>query len=148
MKPTLASLFPGASQECHNRNPQLSLAKAKKTPSTATRDAIRAILNHDETPNQRQISSTKSQPNKTPALGATVQGKTESVQRVTVRFIGYRVRPLDPDNFAGSCKDLLDGLRHAGLISDDSPWQIKLETEQVCVRSYAQEVTVIEIEYP
>jgi hypothetical protein len=80
-----------------------------------------------------------------PALGGPVQRKAKSVPRITVRFVGYRVRPLDPDNFAGSVKDLLDGLRHAGLIPGDEPWKIRLETEQEKVAHYAQEKTVISI---
>lgn len=80
-----------------------------------------------------------------PALGGAVQGKEEGVRRIRVRFTGYRVRPLDPDNFAGSIKDLLDGLRHAALITGDEPWRIILETEQEKVGSYKQERTEIEI---
>lgn len=77
------------------------------------------------------------------ALGSAVQGEAEGAERITVRFVGYRVRPLDPDNFAGSVKDCLDGLRHAQIIHGDEPWRIRLETEQVRVRSYAQEKTEI-----
>ena len=80
-----------------------------------------------------------------PALGTAVSGETQGDERITVRFIGYRVRPLDPDNFAGSVKDLLDGLRHANLISGDEPWRIILETEQVKVSSYKEERTEIQI---
>jgi len=82
-----------------------------------------------------------------PALGRPVQGKEESLRRTTVRFTFHRVRPLDPDNAAGSCKDLLDGLRHAALIPGDEPWRIRLETEQEKVQSYKQEKTVIEVIY-
>lgn len=80
---------------------------------------------------------------KAPALGSSVQRKKEGVPSITVRFVGYRVRPLDPDNFAGSVKDLLDGLRHAQIIPGDEPWRIRLETEQVKVSSYNQEKTEI-----
>jgi len=80
------------------------------------------------------------------ALVPAVPGKTKSVRRITVRFVGYRVKPLDPDNFAGSVKDLLDGLRHSGLIPGDEPWRIILETEQVRVRSLGEEKTIIEID--
>lgn len=82
------------------------------------------------------------------ALGATIQRKTESTQRAVVRFTGYRVRPLDPDNFAGSVKDLLDGLRHAQIISGDEPWRIRLETEQIKVGSYKEERTEVEVWQP
>ena len=68
--------------------------------------------------------------------------------RIRVRFVGRRVRPLDPDNFAGSVKDALDGLRHVGLIDGDEPWRIVLETEQEKVRHREEEETVIIITYP
>lgn len=83
-----------------------------------------------------------------PALGRPIPGEKESVGRVSVRFIGYRVRPLDPDNFAGSVKDCLDFLRHAGLIPGDEPWRIKLETEQEKVASFKEERTEIVLTWP
>ncbi len=96
---------------------------------------------------QRKIQDSEPQHNQTPALDATIQGKTQSVERTRVCFVGFRVRPLDPDNFAGSVKDLLDGLRHAGLIHGDEVWRIALETRQEKVKSYAEERTVIEIKF-
>lgn len=93
-----------------------------------------------------EIPDTKPEHHQTPALGQAIPGETKSVQRARVRFIGYRVTPLDPDNFAGSVKDLLDGLRHAKIIHGDEHWRIKLETEQVKVAHYHEEKTVIEIE--
>lgn len=81
-------------------------------------------------------------------LDQAVRGEEKSLPRVTVRFVGYRVRPLDPDNFAGSVKDLLDGLRHMGAIAGDEPWRIRLETEQEKVGTYEEEKTVIQIIYP
>jgi hypothetical protein len=94
-----------------------------------------------------QLSRAIPQSDQAPALGSAIPGKVQSVPRVTVRFIGYRCRPLDPDNFAGGCKDLLDGLRHAALILGDEPWRINFETRQEKVRSRCEEKTVIEIEY-
>lgn len=94
----------------------------------------------------RAVSHPKSKHLKAPALGATAPRTAPSVQRAVVRFVGFRVRPLDPDNFAGSVKDLLDGLRHAALISGDEPWRIRLETEQVKVPSFKNERTEIVIE--
>jgi len=80
-----------------------------------------------------------------PTLGGAIQGKTEGIRCAAVGFVGYRVRPLDPDNFAGSVKHLLDGLRHAQIISGDEPWRLRLETEQVKVAHFNQEKTVIHI---
>jgi hypothetical protein len=106
-----------------------------------------ASLFPNETPNCSEIPNSQPEHHQAPALGATVQRKAEGFSRAIVRFVGYRVRPLDPDNFAGSCKDLLDGLRHAGLILGDEPWRIVYETTQEKVNSYAQERTLIEIDY-
>ncbi len=94
-----------------------------------------------------EVSNPVPKPDKTATLDSANEGKVSSVRRVRVRFIGHRVRPIDPDNFAGSCKDLLDGLRHAQLIRGDEPWRIIFETAQEKVKSYAEERTVIEIEF-
>jgi len=92
-----------------------------------------------------KVPDSQPQPDKTPALGAAVQGEEKSVLRLTVCFTLFRVQLLDPDNAAGSCKDLLDGLRHAGILSDDTWYQIKLEVDQQRVDHYNEEKTVIEI---
>lgn len=98
------------------------------------------------------LPHTKSQRVTKAALGSPIQGKAESLSsiegRIRVKFIGYRVRPLDPDNFAGSTKNLLDGLRHAGLIHGDEPWKIIFETEQFRVKTFKEEKTEIIIDYP
>lgn len=115
-------------------------------------DAVPAIVPRGESSNENHsrpaVPHSKPKRHKASALGAAIQGEAPSVPRTVVRFIGYRVRPLDPDNFAGGCKDAIDGLRHAGLISGDEPWRMKLETEQVKVSHVADECTVIEIETP
>ena len=86
--------------------------------------------------------------NKAPTLDRANAGETKSVGRPVVRFTGYRIRPCDPDNFAGSCKDLLDCLRHAHLLVGDEPWNIIFQTDQVKVRTRKEERTEIEIIYP
>lgn len=93
----------------------------------------------------RVVSNSKPKRNQATTLDPAASGKTVSLPRTRVRFTGYRVKPLDPDNFAGSVKDLLDGLRHAGLIPGDEPWRIALETEQVRVSHFHEERTVIQI---
>jgi hypothetical protein len=110
--------------------------------------ASQSFIEANETPNRSEIPDSEPQRHQATALGGTVEGKEKGVERTIVRFIGYRVRPLDPDNFAGGCKDLLDGLRHAGLLHGDEPWRIIFETAQEKVKSYAEERTVIEIEIP
>lgn len=102
------------------------------------------LQNNADTPFS-PVQDTKPQRHKAKPLGKTVRREEESLPRITVRFIGYRVRPLDPDNFAGSCKDLLDGLRHAQIIPGDEPWRIRFETEQTKVASFKEERTEIEI---
>ncbi len=104
------------------------------------------VLVENETYTIGQIQDAVTERDQAPALGGPIQGETKGVHRARVRFTGLRVRPLDPDNFAGSCKDLLDGLRHAGLILGDEPWRIIYETTQTKVDHYAQEATLIEIE--
>lgn len=94
------------------------------------------------------IQNPKPERDERPALGATVSGKTEGDGRAIVRFIGYRVRPLDPDNFAGSVKNLLDGLHKAQIISGDEYWRIKLETDQVKVAHKSEERTEVEVILP
>ncbi len=82
------------------------------------------------------------------ALEKMAEGKEKGMGRVILRFIGYRVRPLDPDSFAGSTKDLIDGLRYAHLIRDDNFREIILKTTQVKVASFAEERTEVEITWP
>ncbi len=93
-----------------------------------------------------QIPHPESQRDEAPALDGTDAGKTAGLQRVVVRFTLFRARPLDPDNAAASCKDLLDGCRHAGLLHGDEWWRIEFTTWQKKVRTYAEEKTLIEIE--
>lgn len=82
------------------------------------------------------------------ALERADEGEKESLGRIVVRVTGYRVRPLDPDNFAGGLKALLDGVRHSHLVPDDNFWAIKLETSQVKVAHFSKERTDIEIVWP
>jgi hypothetical protein len=94
---------------------------------------------------RRALPDAQPQCDQAPALVAAVSREDQSVHRTRIRFVGYRTRPLDPDNFAGSVKDLLDGLRHAQLIPGDEAWRIILETEQVKVGHVKDERTEIEI---
>ncbi len=89
------------------------------------------------------LSSAKPERTQANALDGSVSGKAESFQRPTVRFILYRIRLLDRDNYAGSAKDLCDGLRHAALIPGDSEAEISLEVQQVKVSKRSDEKTVI-----
>lgn len=99
-----------------------------------------------------QVPDAKPQRNKAKPLGKATEGKARSLGcvrgRTAVRFTLRRVRPLDPDAAAGSSKDLLDGLRHSKLLSDDNPWEISLTVDQEKVAHYEEEETLIYITYP
>lgn len=117
-------------------------------PNSAAGKFYRSRHPTHENPSRPQIQSTKSERHEAAALDVTNEGETACVQRTVVRFVGYRCRPLDPDNFAGGCKDALDGLRHAGLIPGDEPWRIDFQTSQIRVSSRAEERTEITLEIP
>ncbi len=131
---TLRMMFPRASIDFLAANAVQPILKRKKGKIEAN--------------DHREVSHPVPQHHQTPALDRADEGETSSLGRVAVRFIGYRVRPLDPDNFAGSTKDLLDGCVKAGLLAGDEWWRITLETRQEKVKSYEEEKTTIEIEYP
>jgi hypothetical protein len=114
-----------------------------KTQGRAASDDFNAPPDHHS-----PLPHPEPQPHQAPALGGADGREEAGIPRIVVRFTGFRVRPLDPDNFAGSVKDLLDGLRHAGLLLGDEPWRIRLETEQVRVGTYAEEKTVIDLIFP
>ncbi len=135
MKPDLKTLFPRCSRSFIEANTENSVQV------NVERKKDKYEANH-----HRKIQDSEPQHHKTPALERADEGEKVGNERTRVCFTGFRVKPLDPDNFAGSVKDLLDGLRHAGLILGDEPWRITLETRQEKVKSYAEERTVIEIE--
>lgn len=123
--------------ETHQNDPDHTKTPPKQSKRLKHEDSTDCVL-QDPKPERDQKA----------ALGYANAGKVQSVQRVKVRIVGLRARPLDCDNYAGSTKDMLDGLRHAGLIPDDAPWAITLQTEQVKVAHRKDECTIIEIEYP
>jgi hypothetical protein len=102
-------------------------------------------LSINENQAQGKVQDAKHEHDKTPTLVRRTKRADIGTPGITVRFTGYRVRPCDPDRYAGGIEYLLDGLRHSGLIPDDNPWEIKLETSQVKVRTYREEWTEIEI---
>ena len=127
---------------------EMKLTDFNESTQRRIREALIAdCVQREKAKADREVPHTITERDEAPALGGAVQGEAQSDARVTVRFVGYRVRPLDPDNFAGSVKDLLDGLRHAGLLHGDEPWRIKLETEQVRVASFKEERTEIVLNF-
>jgi len=145
---SLSSIFPNASKSFFGANPQLPPIKRWENAVRGNLGSRKGKSKDNETPNRSEIPNSELECHQTPALDSADAGEEKSLHRTVVRFIGYRVRPLDPDNFAGGCKDLLDGLRHAGIIQGDEPWRIIFETTQEKVKTYAEERTVIEIETP
>lgn len=95
-----------------------------------------------------QVQNPKPKRNKKAAFQGPDQGKAPSLPRITIRITGFRVQPLDPDNFSGSCKDLIDGLRHAGLIFGDEWDKIIYIPDQRKVAHKIDERTEVEIIYP
>jgi hypothetical protein len=78
-------------------------------------------------------------------LVALRKGEETRSQRTHLRITRYSCRPLDCDNYAGGCKPIIDQLRYAKLIRDDSPEDIEVEFKQVKVKTKTQERTEIEI---
>ncbi len=77
---------------------------------------------------------------------STDQIEARHPRRYVVRFTSHRVQLLDEDNLC--VKYVCDGLRHAGIIPDDSPDQAHIEVAQVKVAHKADEKTVIEVFAP
>lgn len=91
------------------------------------------------------LQDSKPKRNEKAALDKAVCRETKSLPRSKVVFTLFRVRSLDPDNAAGSCKDLLDGVRHAGLLLGDEAWRIEFSVLQEKVNHFDEERTIIEI---
>ena len=77
---------------------------------------------------------------------ATVQRKKETPKRRVLRIISYRTRTCDTDNLCP--KWIVDALRYARIIQDDSPEHIELQMRQEKVGRKTEECTKIEIEIP
>jgi len=103
------------------------------------------LPNNDNTKTRTKLPSAEPERPQANALDAAVPGKTEGVRRPAIRFTLHRFCLLDRDNYAGSAKDLLDGLRHAALIPGDSEAEIDLQIEQVRIPRWEKAKTVIEI---
>jgi hypothetical protein len=88
-------------------------------------------------------------PSSVPERGVRVKsvGKGESEEGMraeyTVSIRSLRVRLLDPDNLY--LKDLIDQIRYAGLIPEDTPEVVEIDITQKKVSSYKEEKTEIKI---
>ena len=67
------------------------------------------------------------------------------ISRRVVRITSVRNRLLDPDNLVGGCKYIIDALRKAKVIKDDTEKDICLEVYQVKVKTRKEEKTIIKV---
>jgi hypothetical protein len=91
-----------------------------------------------------RISHTVSKPNPWPALDAAQQGEEKGQERIVLRIVRKSTRLLDADNLAGGCKPLIDQVRYAGLIPDDSPDKVEITFTQQKVKK-GEEGMMVEI---
>jgi hypothetical protein len=91
-----------------------------------------------------RISHSISQRPARAALDNPQLGKEKGQERIVLRIVRKSPRLLDADNFAGGCKPLIDQVRYAGLIPDDSPDKVEIVFVQEKVKK-GEEGTLIEI---
>jgi Holliday junction resolvase RusA-like endonuclease len=104
-------------------------------------------LNQDGSysPNSKKLLNTLTKHAPKQTLVALPQGEETRSKRTRIIITRYSCRPLDCDNYAGGCKPIIDQLRYAKLIRDDSPEDIEVEFKQVKVKHKIEERTEIEI---
>lgn len=105
------------------------------------------VENECKSKNKSRFCPSEHQQIEVGSLEQSSQRNENRKDKAHVRFTIRRRRLLDPDNAYASIKDLLDGLRDAGLILDDSEKRITLEVNQEKSSNGHQEETIIEIEY-
>jgi hypothetical protein len=91
-----------------------------------------------------RISHTIFKPNPRAALDAAQQGEEKGQERIVLRIVRKATRLLDADNLAGGCKPLIDQVRYAGLIPDDSPDKVEITFTQQKVKK-GEEGMMVEI---
>jgi hypothetical protein len=96
-------------------------------------------------PNHKGILDTFTEHTPQQTLESLHEGEEARSRRTRIRITRYSCRPLDCDNYAGGCKPIIDQLRYAKLIRDDSPEDIEVEFKQVKVKHKTEERTEIEI---
>ena len=75
------------------------------------------------------------------------KGKETRSKVTRIRITRYSTRPLDCDNFAGGCKPIIDQLRYAKLITNDSPEDVEIQFSQVKLKHKDKQRTEIEINF-
>ncbi len=88
------------------------------------------------------------QPAARPPLERPVGGKEKSDDRISVSYVLYRLRLLDPDSIDQTTKVCTDCLCQIGLIPGDGPDHIKLEVTQEKVAHRNEQRTKLTITYP
>ena len=81
-------------------------------------------------------------------LERPVGGKEKGDERISLKYVLYRVRLLDPDALHGATKVCTDCLQQIGLIPGDGPEQINLEVRQEKVAHRNEQRTTLKIVYP
>ena len=98
------------------------------------------------------IQNAKRESNQSMALEQAVCEQVKGLERASPSFrckiTGYRVRPIDQDNFIAGCKGIIDGIVIAQLLPRDDWKTTALEFEQVKVPDWNDELTMIEIDFP
>jgi hypothetical protein len=98
--------------------------------------------------NANRIRSAEPQRPARSALVDPLPGEAQDHGRIALCYRIFRVRLLDQENLNGSTKPVTDCLVQIGLIPDDDPKTIEIETSQEKVAHYSQERTTIHITYP
>lgn len=106
-------------------------------------------LKIDENPaGAQRLPGAKRKPDHLPSLDSLPAPEIEGLGRPILRIISRRVRLLDADNYAEGCKALVDWIKKAGFIFDDSEEHVDLRYVQEPVKTRREETTFVEIIWP
>lgn len=115
------------------------------TPETLTNLGYVKQPDGSYSPNSKKLLNTLAKHAVKQTLVALPKREETRSKRTRIIITRYSCRPLDCDNYAGGCKPIIDQLRYAKLIRDDSPEDIEVEFKQVKVKHKTEEHTEIEI---
>ena len=109
----------------------------KEGTKPSARQRSSAYPNHERLPNPKSKRGVR--------VKSVGKGQSQEGMRAeyTVSIRSRRVRLLDPDNLY--CKDVIDQLRYACIIPEDTPEVIEIDITQEKVSGYKQEETIIEV---
>lgn len=115
------------------------------TPDQLAQKGYQLNADGSYSPKSQRLLNTLAKHSPKQTLVALRKGEETRSTRTHLRITRYSCRPLDCDNYAGGCKPIIDQLRYAKLIRDDSPEDIEVEFKQVKVKTKTKERTEIEI---